>query len=152
MTSIQKNIPYENGQPPHATIGELNGAQDDLRRLLAILTDAFGELMESFSAVQTFARQAGSVPEIDRQASRAIKALQCEDLAGQLIAFTQKRLTLASELLKNCPLVPQTSMTSAVLSPVGATGIHVGAELGSDLAKCAPVQQHAMHAGSIELF
>ena len=75
MTSIQKIMPFENASPPLSAIGELNNAQDDLARLSAFLSDAFGELLNSFSAAQSAAHDNGSVPEIDRIACRAITAL-----------------------------------------------------------------------------
>jgi len=130
--------------PALSAIDDLNGAQDDLVRLAALLDDAFGELLRSFRAVQLAARSEAGASEIDRLARRAIVALQCEDLASQLIGHTRKRLTAARESLKILPQVPQIALTNMVW----AAGIATVGEFSST----APVQQDAMAAGTIELF
>jgi hypothetical protein len=139
-----QDLPFESVSPPLSAIDELSGAQDDLARLSALLKAAFGELLTSFSAIQSVARKTGSSPEMDRFTSRAITALQSEDLASQLIGHTRKRLALAEKSLKIRPQMPQIAATS----PVWAAGIAPG----PDRAGAAPVQQAAMSAGTIELF
>lgn len=123
---------------------ELWGAQDDLTRLSGLLRDAFGELLNCFIAVQAAARTAGSLAEMDRVTGRAISALQCQDLASQLIGFTQQRLSRASEALKSTPEISHTPMTV----PVWLAGTSAGGESVS----VPPVQQDAMRAGTIEFF
>ena len=144
MPNIQQNMPFEPIPPPRSASGELSGAQDDLARLSTLLNHAFDELLTSFSGMQSVARKAGKALEIDQFASRAIAALQSEDLACQLIGFTQKRLSLARESLTFRPQVPQTTTRNAVW----AAGIATCA----DLAGTAPVQQHLINPGTVELF
>jgi len=144
MTHSNDTPPNEYDQTPHVAMRELTGAQADLTQLSAILKDAFGELFGSFNGVQTAAREAGILAAMDGHASRAITALQCEDLAIQLIRHTHKRLNLARDSLKIYSQMPQTCLTSADLAP--ATGL-----IGTSTTD-TPVQQQAMQSGSIELF
>lgn len=128
----------------HPAMTELTGAQADLIQLSAILKDAFAELLGSFIGLQTVSREAGTWPAMDRYASRATTALQFEDLSSQLIGHTHERLNLARDLLKIYSQLPQTCLTCAGrASATGLMGIST---------KDTPVQQHAMHSGSIELF
>lgn len=107
MTMTQQNLTNQNALPLIAAITELTVAQDDLSRLSDLLSDAFDELLTSFSKAQAIARKAGDVVEMDEYANRAITAMQCEDLASQLIGFTQKRISKARESLKSHPQAPQ---------------------------------------------
>jgi len=127
-----------------SAISALDDAQDDLVRLCALLDDAFGELLRSFSAVQLAAQSEAGASEINRIAGHAIVALQCEDMASQLISHTRKRLVAARESLKILAQMPQIAVTDSIW----ATGI---ATLG-DLPLTAPVQQDAIAAGTAELF
>jgi len=144
MTTNEESL-SDSGLPPlHPAIHELDIARGDLTRLSVLLSEAFGELLNSFGGVRAIALAHGNMTELDSLAGRAIIALQCEDLAGQMIGFTQKRLTLARESLKNCSPMPQTCLTN-VAWPIALAS-------AGGLVPVSPVQQHAMHAGSIELF
>jgi len=127
-----------------SAIRALDDAQDDLVRLCALLDDAFGELLRSFSAVQLAAQSEAGASEINRLAGHAIVALQCEDMASQLISHTRKRLVAARESLKILSQMPQIAVTDSIWS-AGIT------DLG-DLPLTAPVQQDAIAAGTTELF
>lgn len=129
---------------PAGVIGEISHAHDDLVRLSALLDDAFHELLTSFSVVQLVAAGGGNLLEIERCANRAITALQCGDLANQLIGVTQKRLVGVRETLKIASQLPQI----AVMDTARATGSADGATLD----RTAPVQPHSVSAGTIELF
>lgn len=144
MTNSNETPAKAYDQANHPAIVELAGAQADLIQLSAILKDAFAELLGSFTGVQAVSREAGTLPEMDRHASRAITALQCEDLASQLIGYTLMRLNLARDSLKICSQLPQTCLTG------GDRARAIG--LNDTRATDTPVQQHAMHSGSIELF
>jgi hypothetical protein len=140
----EQTPPAESDLPSPSAMSELDSARDDLTRLSALLRHAFSELLASFGEVQSLARETGSLPELEQFAGRAITALQCEDMATQLIAHTQKRLSLAQDSLKNSAQMPQMRLTSAAWSDGGAPS--------ADPAGVGPVQQDAIHAGSIELF
>jgi len=144
MTMTHKTAHLEIVPLALSAITDLRGAQDDLVRLAALLDDAFGELLRSFRAVQLAARSEADASEIERIATRAIVALQCEDMASQLIDHTRKRLAAAGESLKILPHVPQIALTNMVW----AAGIATVGEFSST----APVQQDAIAAGTIELF
>jgi hypothetical protein len=118
MTMITQNLAHPNSMPLVAAITELTVAQDDLSRLSDLLSDAFDELLTSFSKAQSIARKAGDVVEMDEYANRAITAMQCEGLASQLIGFTQKRISKARESLKSHPQAPQMELPN----PVWASG------------------------------
>jgi hypothetical protein len=136
---------------------ELEGARDDLARLSALLNEAFAELLASFSAIQAAAQNGSGNAAIDQHTMRAVTALQCEDMASQLITFTQKRLESARGVLKNLPEMPQTALTDAVWAaglaacsdlPAATRG---GSHRGGSHAS-APVRQDGMGAGDIDLF
>jgi hypothetical protein len=127
---------------------ELEHARDDLARLAMLLNDAFAELLASFSAIQAAAQSGQGHPAIDQHTMRAVTALQCEDMASQLITFTQKRLESARGVLKNLPEMPQTPLSNAVW----AAGLEACAELPGSTANAAPVRQDGMGAGDIDLF
>jgi hypothetical protein len=160
MTAIQETLYFECLSTPHrpqpslapaaprsrqeAALIELAAAEDDLTRLSTILNEAFGELLNSFGEVQSIAQKNGHPAEMDLITSRAIMAIQCEDLASQLIGFTQKRLVFAREALKIRTRVPQTRQAEAV-HPVEA-------DAHTDRLGTPPVRQDALHAGSAEFF
>jgi hypothetical protein len=127
-----------------AAIGQLSGAQDDLTRLSALLNDAFNELLTSFRVVQLVAVNGGNMLEIERSANRAITALQCGDLADQLIGFTQKRLVFVRESLKIERQMPQTVVTQATR--------YVPTPAAAETGELGPVRQNAAEAGTIEQF
>ena len=145
-------LPVQTASPRSATIAdELDGARDDLARLSSLLNDAFAELLASFSAIQAAAQSGAANADIDQHTMRAVTALQCEDMASQLITFTQKRLESARGVLKNLPDMPQIPLTTAVW----AAGLAACADLpgGDETAKAGtPVQQQSMGAGEIDLF
>lgn len=132
---------------PSSVADELEGARDDLARLSTLLNEAFAELLASFSAIQVTAQTAGS-SAFDQHTMRAVIALQCEDMASQLITFTQKRLESARGVLKNLPEMPQTVLTNAVW----AAGLATCADLPEGTRAGVPVRQDDMDAGSIDLF
>ena len=140
----QQGQPVESIPAPISAIRELGSAHDDLARLLALLNEAFDELLTSFTAVQSAAVSGGNAADMERFANRAITALQCGDLASQLIGFTQQRLTIVGESLKILSQLPHIALTNA--ASVAGNGASVG------VAMAAPVQQDAMRAGTIDLF
>ena len=147
MTHTQTNLLAEKTLPPMSAVNELWSAQDDLARLSGLLHDAFGELLNCFISVQSVARMAGSLPEIDRVTSRAIAALQCEDMASQLIGFTQLRLSRARESLNTSSEISRTAITKTAW-PIG---VNAGVASAHALPM-PPVQQDAMCAGTVEFF
>ena len=146
-------LPVQTASPRPTTIAdELDGARNDLARLASLLNEAFAELLASFSAIQAAAQSGAANADIGEHTMRAVTALQCEDMASQLITFTQKRLESARGVLKNLPDMPQIPLTSAVW----AAGFAACADLpggSEETAKArAPVQQLGMGAGDIDLF
>ncbi|MEQ1515480.1 MAG: hypothetical protein ABL931_03220 [Usitatibacteraceae bacterium] len=137
-------FPPDTDPSPHTAMHELRGAHDDLSRLSVLLNEAFGELLNSFSVVHLVASNGGDIAEIERSANRAITALQCGDMASQLIGFTQKRLTFVRETLKNEPQLPQIAMTNSAQGS--------GFSAGADMPRAGPVQQDAASPGTIDLF
>jgi hypothetical protein len=143
-------MPTEFNKPSSSSVAdELKGARDDLARLSVLLNNAFAELLSSFSAIQAAAQSGVARAAIDQHSMRAVTALQCEDMASQLITFTQKRLESAREALKNLPEMPQIRLTDVVW----AAGLAACADLTSSaIAPPGPVRQDSMGAGDIDLF
>lgn len=118
---------------------ELDGAHADLARLANLLTHAFEELLASFNEIQ--ATTAGNAnTAIHPHVLRAVTALQCEDMASQLIGHTCKRLDSARGALKHMVPLPQQAQSSA---PGDDEGVQ---------CTIAPVHQEAVDAGTVELF
>jgi hypothetical protein len=143
MLMPQQNESVENAPTANA-VRELSIAHDDLTRLSALLKHAFDELLTSFSALHAATASGGSEEDIEHFTARAITALQCDDLANQLIGFTQQRLAFISESLKINSQMPQIVVTNAASDAGNAASI--------TQTMAAPVQQDAMHAGTIDLF
>lgn len=137
---------------PSAVADELASARDDLARLSNLLNEAFAELLASFSAIQAAAD--GSGADIGRHTLRAVTALQCEDMASQLITYTQKRLESARSVLKNLPEMPQTPLRNAVWAAglTACADLPVASDMPPTMAPSAPVRQDSMGAGDIDLF
>ena len=125
-------------------LAELRDAQDDLARLSDLLAHAFEELVHSFHAIQPAPGAEGPPPDLERFTGRAIVALQCEDMAGQLITHASARIGKALDALRIHAPLPTTGLPGAVW----AAGIATCA----DAVATGPVQQTAMHPGTVEFF
>ena len=144
LNMTEHDPPVENTPPPDPALGELRRAQADLARLSDLLAHGFDELLQSFNAIQAAAAAPGGAADIAAFTGRAIVALQCEDIAGQLISHASVRIGRALEALRLHPHVPTTELPAAVW----AAGVATCA--GTQTA--GPVQQDAMHPGTIEFF
>lgn len=117
-------------------------ASNDLDRLQTLLSDACDTLSASFlgaSARVDALREAGTAEAaqaLSEQLTRAITALQFQDMASQLIAHTHKRL-------RNCA----DRLAADTFEPDDGEAVIEAAPLRPN-----PVTQDEMDAGSIELF
>ncbi len=118
------------GDPPDPRI--LTSVSEDLGRLDQILADAIGQLLISFSEIQTMAAQ-NRTRDIERAAQEAVTALQFQDMASQLIAHCRKKLA------------DPESGSSESFSATHFTSTQILRHIG-------PVSQSQFGEGSIELF
>jgi hypothetical protein len=107
----------------------------DLERLKTMIADAGDQLLASFSIVGALAPKGACSADEQRQLAgaiaKAVTALQFQDMATQLTAHAQRRLTSQQEILDRF---------SDGLDPLLAT------------TRLQPVRQAGMGAGSIDLF
>jgi hypothetical protein len=107
----------------------------DLERLKAMIADAGDRLLASFNVVGALAPLPTRSEEDQRRlagaVASAVTALQFQDMANQLTAHAQRRLTSLHETL---------SQLSDGVDPLLAT------------TRLQPVRQTGMGAGSIDLF
>jgi hypothetical protein len=107
----------------------------DLERLKAMIAEAGDRLLASFNVVGALASLPARSEEDQRRlasaVASAVTALQFQDMANQLTAHAQRRLTSLHETL---------SQLSDGLDPLLAT------------TRLQPVRQTGMGAGSIDLF
>lgn len=113
---------------------EIDAANADLTRLSNLLSEASGTLTSSFCRIQTglddvFAGRGRD--EVDDGLGQAVMAMQFQDLATQLIGFTQRRLYTVRHIAETGD---------------EAAAAELAAERG------APVRQESLDAGDIELF
>ena len=102
-----------------------------------------GELDQLGRAIgDTLGQLTGITADVNETAARAIRALQFEDIVGQLVGTIMRRLD-------RLRLV--TEAIGAGLDEDAERGIAL-LESGRELSASAPVQQSTMAAGSIELF
>ena len=115
-------------------------ASNDLDRLQTLLSDACDTLSASFfgASAQVGALQGSddAARELSQHLTRAITALQFQDMASQLIAHTHKRL-------RNCA----DRLAADTFEPDDGEAVIEAAPLRPN-----PVTQDEMDAGSIELF
>lgn len=140
-------FPGQHSEPdsgPCVAVDELCRAHDDLVRLSTLLGHAFDELLNSFRVVQLVADNGGDVAEIERAANRAITALQCGALAGELIASAQQRLTRARLTLQNDSQMPQ--IVSSDMARVDGVAIR------NDSTRARQASGDGTSAGIIDLF
>jgi hypothetical protein len=107
----------------------------DLERLKLMIADAGDRLLASFNVVSALAplpaRSEDEQRRLSRAVATAVTALQFQDMATQLTAHAQRRLTSLHETL---------SKLSDGVDPLLAT------------TRLQPVRQAGMGAGSIDLF
>ena len=107
----------------------------DLERLKTMIADAGDQLLGSFSIVGALAPKGARSADEQRQLAgaiaKAVTALQFQDMATQLTAHAQRRLTSQQEILDRF---------SDGLDPLLAT------------TRLQPVRQAGIGAGSIDLF
>jgi len=137
-------------EPPPAPAGLLLAAEmqdhlltasNDLQRLQTLLSDACDTLSSSFFSanadIEGLATSLDNLEQVRAHLSRAITALQFQDMATQLIAHTNQRLRSCADRL--------------------AADAFGGDEDGAAVIEAAPlrpnpVTQDEMDAGSVELF
>lgn len=124
-------------------------AHNDLERLQRLLSDATETLMGHFygasAQMNHLLRAAAQHPELDgkelhetmQHLAGAVTALQFQDMASQLIAFTQRRLRACTDRIAREVMGDDED---------GATVVEAAPERPN------PVTQDEMDAGSIELF
>jgi hypothetical protein len=113
---------------------EIDAANADLTRLSNLLAEASGSLTNSFGRIQTglddvFAGRGRN--EIDGGLGQAVMAMQFQDLATQLIGFTQRRLSTVRT-------IAETGDDDAAVAMMAE--------------RAAPVRQESLDSGDIELF
>ncbi len=118
-------------------------ASNDLDRLQTLLSDACDTLASSFfnASEKVQALQASdtadAAQELSLQLTRAITALQFQDMASQLIAHTHKRLRNCADRLAADAFDVEDGESAVIEAPP---------------LRPNPVTQDEMDAGSIELF
>ena len=137
----------------------LAAVENELMQLDSLLQTAISKLNASFialhqaSTAQQAAREQrlpGEAPhaaEIRRQLDNAITGLQFQDMASQLIASMDKRLSgirqmLAAVAEQHCEGDSAVTLASSIASQSDALARRL----------CRPVQQQHMECGDIELF
>jgi hypothetical protein len=119
----------------HEAAHECAAIAADLERLKALIADAGDKLLASFTQVSalapTLARDESERQRIGAAVATAVTALQFQDMATQMTAHAQRRLSALEDCLRS-----------------------LSADAAFDLAHARrqPVPQREMSAGSIELF
>lgn len=117
---------------------ELLTAATELDRLQRLLADAVVQLHERFALALAGQSRLPPSPEgemVRAELSSAVVALQFEDLASQLISHARRRLGSVSDCLGNLAMADEETDC-----PV------------QWVERPCPVAQHAVDAGSVELF
>lgn len=134
-TSKMDTLDEHDAATVHRAALECEAIAADLERLKLMIADAGDRLLASFNVVATLrSHPARTNAEQDRFASavsNAVTALQFQDMANQLTAHAQRRLTALHETLIKL---------SDGVDPLLAS------------SRLQPVRQAGMGAGSIDLF
>ena len=130
MSTERYSTSFATGDPPDSRV--LTSVSEDLGRLDQILADAIGQLLISFSEIQRMAAER-NIDEIQSATQEAVRALQFQDMASQLISHCRKKLAH-----------PDSGSTES-FSATHFTSTQILRHIG-------PVSQSQFGEGSIELF
>ncbi|MCA2997441.1 MAG: hypothetical protein ING75_02450 [Rhodocyclaceae bacterium] len=125
-----------------AVIGpQLRIAQSEIGRMKGIIDTAATELLSSFGEIQGVFRAVdnGQFVIADAALSRAMTALQFQDMVGQLMTGLSERIGMATHVLDHASRTGEASTTSEVTEQIHTFPRQV-------------VLQHDVASGDIELF
>ena len=111
---------------------QLLSAVAELERLALLISHAGDELMSRFAQIARISEQIGSA-ELRGEVSAALIALQFQDMAGQLVQHSTARIQAVADL-------------------IGAASDGEPSPPADLPTRASPVAQHALDAGSADLF
>jgi len=124
------NLDQHDAATVQRTALECEAIAADLERLKMVIADAGDQLIASFNEVGVLSKQptrsADEQRRLDRAVATAVTALQFQDMANQLTAHAQRRLTSLHETLSKLSDGVDPLLAHSRLQPVRQAGMGVG--------------------------